>query len=170
MSRRQIEKWCEYCLGESSSINSHSYRSPENEQVEIPQVDILFYNCTLQYFVGLILIQQFIYGSWRTLSSCPCYVHTTDCCAVDPWWQQQWEVSLFLREGAQTLFFPSVCPTYLVFATLPCHLPPSIPRLLFPNSLQCLSQCSFLPVLLRPCCLILSSFSTRSHQVVLFPI
>lgn len=43
-------------------------------------------------------------------------------------------------------------------------------RLLFPNSLECLSQCSFLPVLLRPCCLISSSFSTRSHQVVLFPI
>lgn len=62
-SRRQIEKWCEYCLDESSSINSHSYRSPENEQVEIPQVDTLFYNCTLQDFVGLILIQQFIYGS-----------------------------------------------------------------------------------------------------------
>lgn len=62
-SRRQIEKWCEYCLGDSGSINSHSYRSPENEQVEIPQVDILFYNCTLQDFVGLILMQQFIYAS-----------------------------------------------------------------------------------------------------------
>lgn len=44
---------------------------------------------------------------------------------------------------SETLLSISVWPTCLVLATSPCHLLPSLPRLMFPNSLERFSKCSF---------------------------
>lgn len=72
--QRQIKRHYS-CLSSSGPIRSHSYRSPKNEQIKIPQVGTLVNIVDALLCFGFVsflgaLVQWFISGLWRSLSIC----------------------------------------------------------------------------------------------------